>query len=181
MLLFSIRTLCKSGSATIGSGASRSQVSTIRLKWLLTPRASRLLAMSCPITNWSRWATRVLGNGIEARSASFEGRSGGGVGSGTGWGVISARALVAQKPQMRVVESKPPSKSETSWLKQKEQHGGSSDMEAPKAEAYQDHPHRAVEYPLRWCQLETGDEPSSSRASMIISDRPPSHYLAAAQ
>ena len=44
-----------------------------------------------------------------------------GVGSGTGWGVISARALVAQKPQMRVVESKPPSKSGMSWLKQKSQ------------------------------------------------------------
>ena len=52
-----------------------------------------------------------LGCGIEARRASFEGRSGGGAGSGTGWGVISARALVAQKAQMRVVESKPPSKS----------------------------------------------------------------------
>ena len=80
--------------------------------------------MSCPITNWSRWATRVLGDGIEARSASFEGRSGGGAGSGTGWGVISARALVAQKAQMRVVESKPPSKSGMSWLKQKSQQGG---------------------------------------------------------
>src|SRR5271166_7081601 len=89
--------------------------------------------MFCPITYWSRWATRVLGAGIEARRASLEGRSGGG-GSGTGWGVISARALVAQKPQMRVVESKPPSKSETSWLKQKEQQTGlSSDMETPKA------------------------------------------------
>ena len=82
-------------SATMGSGASRSQVSTRRLKWLLTPRARRLLAMFCPITYWSRWATRVLGAGIEARRASLEGRSGGGVGSGTGWGVISARALVA--------------------------------------------------------------------------------------
>ena len=62
-------------------------------------------------------------------SASLEGRSGGGVGSGTGWGVISARALVAQKAQMRVVESKPPSKSGMSWLKQKEQQTGcSSDM-----------------------------------------------------
>ena len=80
--------------------------------------------MACPITNWSRWATRVLGDGIEARRASFDGRSGGGAGSGTGWGVISARALVAQKAQMRVVESKPPSKSGMSWLKQKEQQGG---------------------------------------------------------
>src|SRR5271157_1470666 len=124
MLLFSIRTLCKSGSATIGSGAVRSQVSTIRLKWLLTPRASRLLAMSCPITNWSRWATRVLGAGIDAKRASFEGRSGGGAGSGTGWGLISARALVAQKAQMRVVESKPLSKSGTLKLKQKSQQTG---------------------------------------------------------
>jgi hypothetical protein len=49
---------------------------------------------------------------------------GGGVGSGTGWGVISARALVAQKAQMRVVESKPPSKSETLELKQKSQQTG---------------------------------------------------------
>ena len=54
-------------------------------------------------------------------------------------------------------------------------------METPEAEAYQDHPRRVVEYPPRWCQLETGDEPSSSRASMIITDRPPSHDLAAAQ
>ena len=99
----------------------QSQASTSRLKWLLTPRARRLLAMACPITYWSRWATRVLGDGIEARRASFEGRSGGGAGSGTGWGVISARALVAQRAQMRVVESKPPSKSGMSWLKQKEQ------------------------------------------------------------
>ena len=38
-----------------------------------------------------------LGHGIEARSASFDGRSGGGAGSETGWGVISARALVAQR------------------------------------------------------------------------------------
>src|SRR5208337_5565766 len=128
MLLFSIRTLCKSGSATMGSGASRSQVSTRRLKWLLTPRARRLLAMFCPITNCSRWATRVLGAGIEARRASLEGRTGGGTGSETGWGVISARALVAQKAQMRVVESKPPSKSETLELKQKSQQGGSSDI-----------------------------------------------------
>src|SRR5271165_6979625 len=109
--------------------------------------------MSCPMTYWSKWATRVLGDGIEARSASFDGRSGGGAGSGTGWGVISARALVAQKAQMRVVESKPPSKSGMSWLKQKEQQGGSSDMKTPKAEAYQDHPRSVVEYPPRWCQL----------------------------
>src|SRR5208337_3577418 len=128
MLLFSIRTFCKSASAMIGSGASRSQVSTSLLKWLLTPRASRLLAMACPTTNWSRWATRVLGAGIDAKRASFDGRSGGGAGSGTGWGVISARALVAQKAQMRVVESKPPSKSETLELKQKSQQGGSSDI-----------------------------------------------------
>jgi hypothetical protein len=75
-----------------------------------------------------------LGAGIDAKRASLEGRSGGGVGSGTGWRVISARALVAQKAQMRVGESKPPSKSGTSWLKQKEQQGGrSSDMETPKA------------------------------------------------
>src|SRR5208337_3822181 len=144
MLDFSIRTSRRSESAMIGSGASRSQVSTIRLKWLETPRASRLLAMSCPMTYWSRWVTRVLGDGIEARSASFDGRSGGGAGSGTGWGVISARALVAQKTQMRVVESKPPSKSGTLELKQKEQQGGSSDMETPKAEAYQDHPRSVV-------------------------------------
>ena len=109
--------------------------------------------MSCPITYWSRWATRVLGEGIEARRASFDGRSGGGAGSGTGWGLISARALVAQKAQMRVVESKPPSKSGMSWLKQKEQQGGSSDMETPKAEAYQDHPRWVVECLTRWCQL----------------------------
>src|SRR5271157_6519397 len=139
MLLFSIRTLCKSASAMIGSGASRSQQSTRRLKWLVTPRASRLLATACPITYWSRWATRVLGKGIEARSASFDGRSGGGAGSGTGWGVISARALVAQKAQMRVVESKPPSKSGMSWLKQKEQQEGWSDMGTPGPEACQDH------------------------------------------
>ena len=95
-----------------------------------------------------------LGKGIEARSASLEGRSGGGVGSGTGWGVISARALVAQKAQMCVVESKPPSKSETLELKQKSQQTGcSSDMETPKAEAFQVHPHWVVEYPPRWCQL----------------------------
>src|SRR5271165_4302398 len=84
--------------------------------------------MSCPMTYWSKWATRVLGDGIEARSASFDGRSGGGTGSGTGWGVISARALVAQKAQMRVVESKPPSKSGMFELKQKSQEGGWSDM-----------------------------------------------------
>ena len=50
----------------------------------------------------------VLGDGIEAMSACLEGRSG--VGSGTVWGrgVISARALVAQEAQMRVVESKRP-------------------------------------------------------------------------
>ncbi len=42
--------------------------------------------MACPITNWSRWATRVLGDGIEAMSACLEGRSEGGVGTGTGWG-----------------------------------------------------------------------------------------------
>src|SRR5208337_3269696 len=77
MLLFSIRTLCKSGSATMGSGASLSQASTSLLKWLETPKASRLFAMSCPITCWSRWATRVLGDGIEARRASLEGRAGG--------------------------------------------------------------------------------------------------------
>jgi hypothetical protein len=130
-----------------------SQASTRRLKWLLTPRASRLLAMFCPITNWSRWVTKDFGEGIEASRASLEGRSGGGAGSGTGWGVISASALAAQNPQIRVVESKPPSKSETSWLKQKEQQGGPSDMETPKAETYQDHPRRAVEYPPRWCQL----------------------------
>ena len=74
--------------------------------------------MFCPITYWSRWATRVLGAGIEARRASLEGRSGGG-GSGTGWGVISARALVAQKPQMRVVESKPPPEDGTFWVEPK--------------------------------------------------------------
>jgi hypothetical protein len=91
------------------------------------------LAMSCPITYWSRWATRVLGAGIDAKRASFEGRSGGVVGSGTGWGAISARALVAQKAQMRVVESKPPSKSGTLELRQKSQQGGWSDMETPKA------------------------------------------------
>src|SRR5208337_1116286 len=138
MLLFSTTTSRRSGSATIGTGAPQSQASTSRLKWLETPRASRLLAMFCPITYWSRWATRVLGAGIEARRASLEGRSGGG-GSGTGWGVISARALVAQKRQMRVVESKPPSKSGMSWLKQKSQQGGSSDIRTPKAEACQDH------------------------------------------
>ena len=72
-----------------------------------------------------RWATRVLGVGIDAKRASLEGRSGGGAGSGTGWGVISARALVAQKPQMRVVESRtPPSKRGMSWLKQKERQTG---------------------------------------------------------
>src|SRR5271165_1140144 len=137
MLLFSTTTSRRSGSATMGSGASRSQVSTRRLKWLLTPRARRLLAMACPITNWSRWATRVLGAGIDAKRASFEGRSGGGAGSGTGWGLISARALVAQKAQMRVVESRtPPSKSRMSWLKQKEQQEGSLDIGTPKVEAY---------------------------------------------
>jgi hypothetical protein len=67
------------------------------------------------------------------------GSLGAGVGSGTGWGVISARALVAQKAQMRVDEPKPPSKSGMSSLKQKEQQGGWSDMGTPKAEA-QDHP-----------------------------------------
>ena len=46
-----------------------------------------------------------------------------------GWGLISESALVAQKAQMRVVESKPPSKSGMSWLKQKSQQTGwSSDM-----------------------------------------------------
>jgi len=110
--------------------------------------------MSCPITCSSRWATRVLGDGIEARRFSFEGRSGGGAGSGTGWGVISARALLAQKAQMRVVESRtPPSKSGTLELKQKSQERGWSDMETPKAEAYQDHPRWVVERPPRWCQL----------------------------
>ena len=40
---------------------------------------------------------------------------------------IEARALVAQKAQMRVVESRtPPSKSGMSWLKQKEQQTGCS-------------------------------------------------------
>src|SRR5271157_1125509 len=124
MLLFSTTTSRRSGSATIGSGASRSQQSTRRLKWLLTPRARRLLATACPTTNWSRWVTKDFGEGIEASRASREGRSGGGVGSGTGWGVISARALVAQKAQMRVVESKPPSKSGTLELKQKSQQTG---------------------------------------------------------
>ncbi len=95
----------------------------------------------------------VLGDGIEARSDSFDGRSEGGTGSGTGWG-ISARALVAQKAQMRVVESEPPSKSGMSWLKQKEQQGGWSDMGTTKAEAYQDHPRRVVECLTRGCRLE---------------------------
>ena len=54
---------------------------------------------------------------------------------------------------MRVVESKPPSKSGTSWLKQKEQQGGSSDIGTPRSEAYQDHSRRVVEYAPRWCQL----------------------------
>src|SRR5271157_5831425 len=128
MLLFSTTTSRRSGSATMGSGASRSQVSTRRLKWLLTPRARRLLATACPITYWSRWATRVLGAGIDAKRASFEGRSGGGAGSGSGWGVVWATACEAQKPQMRVGGSKPPSKSGTLELKQKSQEGGWSDM-----------------------------------------------------
>ena len=54
---------------------------------------------------------------------------------------------------MRVVESKPPSKSGMSWLKQKEQQGGRSDMGTPEAEAYQDHPRRVVECLTRGCQL----------------------------
>ncbi len=41
---------------------------------------------------------------------------------------------------MRVGGSKPPSKSGMSWLKQKEQQGGWSDMWTPRSEAYQDHP-----------------------------------------
>lgn len=47
MLDFSIRTLCKTASAMIGSGSSRSQVS----KWFETPRANRLFATLCPIMN----------------------------------------------------------------------------------------------------------------------------------
>ena len=83
-----------SASVTTGSGASRSQVSTIRLKWLLTPRASR---------RWRWLALSRTGPGGRPgfwergsrRGVSFEG-AGGGVGPGTGWG-ISARALVARR------------------------------------------------------------------------------------
>src|SRR5271157_5283029 len=153
MLDFSTTTSRRSASATIGSGAPQSQASTSRLKWLETPRARRLLAMSCPITYWSRWATRVLGDGIEARSASFDGRSGGGTGSGTGWGLMSASALVAQKAQMRVVESKPPSKSGTLELKQKSQQTGcSSDIGHQRQRRIRTTHARWSNTPPRWCQ-----------------------------
>jgi len=123
--------------------------------------ASRRLAMDCPTTYWSKWATKVLEDGIEARRASLGGRSGSGAGSGEGWGrgIISERALVAQKPQMRTGGSMPPSKRGMLKLKQKEQQGGSSDIRTPGTEAYQDHPRRVVDCPLRWCQFaaaETG-------------------------
>ena len=155
MLDFSMTTSRRSGSAMIGSGASRSQASTRRLKWLVTPRASRLLAISCPMTYWSRWATRDLGDGIDARRASREGRSGGGAGSGAGWGVISATAWAAQEPQMRA-----------DWLERRPRRAGWSLF----AEVQEEVGHRAwghrgrrrtatttmvVERPLRRCQLKT--------------------------
>ena len=112
--------------------------------------------MSCPTTNWSRWATRDFGEGIEASLASREGRTGGGAGSGTGWGVISERARVAQTPQMRLVESKPPSKRGMSLVKQKSQQGAWSDMGTPEVEAFQDHPHWVVGLLTRGCQMPQG-------------------------
>ena len=45
----------------IGIGDATSQASMSRWKWLETAKASRLLAMVCPITCWSRTVTRVLG------------------------------------------------------------------------------------------------------------------------
>ena len=90
-------------------GGVLSQVSTNRLKWFGDAKGEPPLGDILPNHELVQVGNQDLGGGIEARRASFEGRSGGGVGSGTGWGVISARALVAQKAQMRVVESKPPS------------------------------------------------------------------------
>ena len=73
---------------------------------------------------------------------------------------------------MRVGGSKPPSKSGMSWLKQKEQQGGWSDIGTPGSEA--DHPRRVVECLTRRCLLApewaafTADPTESGNRARVI-------------
>ena len=156
MLDFSTITSRRSGSVMIGSGAATIPGIDEPLEVVADAEGEPPLGDVLP----DDVLVQVGDQGLGGRDRGEEGflrrslRRRGGFGDGWGWGLISESALLAQKAQIRVVESKPPSKSGMSWLKQKSQQTGwSSDMGTPGSEAFQDHPRWVVGCLTRGCQF----------------------------